>query len=217
MTRLSNKYFIVRHGKLSLPYKDHSEMPISVLSELGNKKLNPPIDREYSTVLVREMVTDFPEILSSVTICASTIPRTGETAELFQDEIEKTTGVRPPIEIFSELDEVYFNLSKLHHGGKGIVALNRSVFRSMVSGKDAESYKDIFMRVQRFFNKIALAPGTKLVIAHDFIMRIVEIFVKNRGKIPQSITLNTLEETKRNTYVRGFMIDTDFTEFLPIF
>ncbi len=211
-----SKYFIVRHGKLFLPYKDHNEMPVSVLSDLANGKLNPPIDEEYSKSLVKKIISDFPEILSSKIIYASTIPRTGETAVLFQDEIERATGIRPPLEKFSELDEVSFDLVKLFTGGEGIAAINSDVFRGMASGKHAEFYADTFVRVKSFFNKVAVTPGAKLVIAHDFIMRIIEIFIRNKGNIPPTIDLNSLEATKRNTYVRGFATDDSFETFAPL-
>ncbi|MBI2475798.1 MAG: histidine phosphatase family protein [Candidatus Taylorbacteria bacterium] len=217
MIKNSSRYFILRHGKLSLPFKDHSEMPISTLSDLGSGKLNPPIEKDRTTLLIKEVTANFPEILSSKFIYASTIPRTGETAILFQDEIEKVSGVRPPLKKFSELDEVSFDLGKLFEGGEGIAAVNSSVFRGMVSGKNAEFYVDTFARVQSFFNEIASKDGVKLVVAHDFIMRIIEIFIKNKGKIPRSIELNTLEQTKRNTYVKGFITDSNFEDFTPIF
>jgi len=75
MIKSSSKYFILRHGKLSLPFKDHSEMPVSVLSELGSGKLNPPIDREYSMTLVKKIIFDFPKILSTKIIYTSFIPK----------------------------------------------------------------------------------------------------------------------------------------------
>lgn len=216
MMKPVSKYFIVRHGKLSLPYKDHGEMPISVLSDLASGRLNPPIDTEYTRTLVKKVVSDFPEILSSKIIYASMIPRTGETAALFQDEIEKATGLRPPLETFSELDEISFDLTKLFKGSEGIASVNSAVFRGMVSGKHAEPYADTFARIQVFFNRIASTEGTKLIIAHDFIMRIIEIFIKNRGKVLQSIGLDDLEGTKRNTYVRGFATDSAFNTFAAL-
>ena len=192
-------------------------MPISVLSGLGDRKLNPPIDMEYSTILVKKLISNFPEILLSKVIYTSTIPRTGETALIFQNEIEKVTGVRPPVKKFSELDEISFDLAKLFKGGDGIAAVNSAVFRGMVSGEDAEFYVSTFDRIKRFFDDIFSIDDTKLIIAHDFIMRIIEIFIKNKGKIPQSIDLNCLEQTKRNTYVRGFMTNSNFKDFTPIY
>lgn len=217
MIKHSSKYFILRHGKLSLPYKDHSEMPASVLSDLGNRKLSPPIDKGYSMLLIKKVITDFPDILSSKIIYASTIARTGETAALFQDEIEKSMGIRPPVQKVRELDEVSFDLGKLFKRDEGIAALNNAVFRGMISGRSAEFYGDTFARVQSLFNHIKFMDGTKLIIAHDFIMRIIEIFIKNKGKIPKVMKLSALEKTKRNTYVRGFVTDSVFTEFTPIF
>lgn len=212
----NSKIFFVRHGKLSLPFKGHEEMPISVLSDLGNGKLNPPVDVEYTKSLAKDLLAKFPETLSSDIIYTSTIPRTEETAGIFQTEIERTTGFCPLIHKVSELDEVSFDLAKLFNGGSGIDAVNTAVFRGMISGKDAEFYEGTFNRVKRFFDQIAPTTGVKLIITHDFIMRVIEIFIRNNGQITKSIDLNSLEKTKRNTYVRGFATDSSFSKFIPI-
>ena len=40
--------FFIRHSKLLLPYKNHSEMPFKVLADLASEKLNPSVDEQFT-------------------------------------------------------------------------------------------------------------------------------------------------------------------------
>ena len=53
--KIENSIIFLRHSKLLLPYKDHGEMPFSVLSKLGLQELNPPIDMVYTVKRLKEL------------------------------------------------------------------------------------------------------------------------------------------------------------------
>lgn len=52
--------FFVRHGKLSLPYQDHGEMPFEVLVDLASGRMNPSIDIAFMGKAILELTDNLP-------------------------------------------------------------------------------------------------------------------------------------------------------------
>jgi broad specificity phosphatase PhoE len=217
----NNKIFFVRHGKLSLPFKDHSVIPFSVLATLGRNELEPPIDMEVTKSFAESFLKLVPQ--DEITkIFSSPSKRCQETATMIKDLLCKTEQRNIEIITVPEIREVFFDLDGLaksfnYSSSQGIDGVNTLVFQGMLAGKQAETFSDSFKRVTKFFDILKQEKvGTYIVVTHDFIMRVIEIFIKNKGQVTISIGLETLEGTKRNTYVRGFETDMENLSFSPI-
>ncbi len=83
-----------------------------------------------------------------------------------------------------ELREVKFNLHKIYKNKNEFVFknLNNDVFKAMMTGVGSESAKIVEARIDEFMNKIKKDKDKKiLVVSHDFVMRIIEIYAKMNG------------------------------------
>src|SRR3989338_6027870 len=83
--------FFIRHGKLRLPYKDHSKMPFSVIADLANSKMSPSIDRDYIIKAIKRLSDTIP--LDAIQyIYASPERRCQETARFVREFVKKKYG-----------------------------------------------------------------------------------------------------------------------------
>jgi hypothetical protein len=88
----------------------------------------------------------------------------------------------------------------------------------MISGKNCELVSESYKRVGSFFTMLTDIKNRtekSLSITHDFFMRVIEIYIKNRGQPNPSITYGNLKNTKRNLYLHGFATDFSLSKFLP--
>jgi len=196
-------------------------MPFSVLAELGNGNLNPPIDIAYTNKRVDEVLRIFlPENIH--TIFASPSQRCQDTAQLIVSALNKAQATTE-VKSLPSLAEVHFDLYGLDRRfnvqkemqKKGIVALNSGVFEGMVSGEHCESMGSICRRVQEIFSTLQnTSRGIALCITHDFLMRVIELSIK-RVRSCESITVQQLEGTQRNGYLSGFATNAALDAFVP--
>ncbi len=202
--------FFLRHGKLLLPYKDHGEMPFRVLAELGTGEKNPPLDELFAQERIAKLRDQMP--LSSVTkIFASPWQRCQHAAHLLAEEIRRLGG---SVEIETEplVEEVDFDLIAMNADGhvekglheKGIGPVNTAVFEAMVSGVNGEPVEITYERIRTFFTEKAPESEHAIVITHDFIMRVIEMYIRRRGIAYSPISVSDLEQTQRNLYLSGF-------------
>lgn len=211
--------FFVRHGKLLLPYKSHDEMPFKVLVDLALEKLNPPIDRDFTLPLIKDVLEIIPfRILGR--IYTSPSRRCQKTAKLISSFISQTFRKKPEVSILKGIQEIEFDLEKIYHPPNhkkfNIEAINNSVFAAMIDNKHCESVHDAYNRIEKVFKILKKNKKEKvLLVTHDFIMRVIEIYIKNQGKDNPSIAFEDLKNTKRNLYLRGFATDYSFTSFFP--
>lgn len=211
----NNSLFFVRHGKLSLPYKDHSEMSFEILADLSTEKLNPPIDKDITSFLVKEASKILP--LKEITkIYISPSKRCQDTAKLFLDLIKKNYQKEIELITVPELKEISFDLNviyeSLNKNNLNIMEINKNVLKALISGIGSESFCEAYQRVDFVFNKIRNKKEKVLVITHDFIMRVMEIYIENKGESLTTIDEELLIDTKRNLYVKGFAIDSNLSE-----
>lgn len=217
-----NNLIFLRHSKLSLPYKDHGEMPFSVLSDLGLEKLNPSIDKDYTQKRIEELFekVTFEKVKR---MYVSPSRRTQETGALIKDCIKNEQTQKNKCTVLSYLKEIYFDLEKLDSvfngqtmmKEKGIHGINSLVFKGMIAGIHTEPVKDAYERAGALFNEIKMLPenGTVILITHDFFMRIIEIYIHRKGVAYYPITLEELEATKRSTYLSGFSTNISLSTF----
>ena len=205
------KIIFLRHSKLVLPYLDHSEMPFDMLSKLGTGELNPPIDIPYTEERLRALATRIDDA-DIQHVFASPFTRCQKTAEFISAKNE----------VLRSLQEVEFDLQKMDvdgtlqkdFGDRGISVVNTAVFTGMIEGT-CETIDSVYARVRETFNALP-QDGTVLCITHDFLMRIIEIFIKRSGRAYEPISLQELESTQRNGYLCGFATDRNSNSFESI-
>ncbi len=200
-------YFFKRHGKLDLPYQDHDHMPPEILQALGNKTLSPGIDRNF----INNFFSDekIEPLLECAKIFTSPIRRCQETAVFLSEKIFQKTGKKISIIIDENLREVDFNLEKIkqknNYSAQSIFDVNALVLEAIFLGEQAESLPVCYERLQTFFiSKIFLENPSSIIISHDFIMRIIELFFAKKSV--SEITLSDLLTTQRNDYLCGFQV-----------
>jgi broad specificity phosphatase PhoE len=205
------KLYFLRHGKLDVPYKDHSEMPFELVADLASLKLNPPIDEAYSTELLQDVL---PKIGEVDKIFMSPSKRCQDTAQL----ISKSLGKDIEPQIFEGLLEVRFDLRELfdlsERDNMDISILNDKVFNGILSGM-CEPLDSVMHRVEAIFKFLEDRDGNILCVTHDFLMRFIEIYIRSAG-VPEKIDLDLLHKTQRNLYLRGFSVEKDLSHFEPL-
>ncbi len=211
----------LRHGKLLLPYKDHSEMPFSVFADLGSGILNPPIDAPEATVRLEEIQNNL-NISNTRSVLTSPATRCQETSALLVTTLCNQGREIVPV-VSEHLAEVKFDLRALDSEGRiekalkehDIVTVNNAVFSAMVSGKDCEPVADAYYRVEQLF-KSSTQELPCIFISHDFIMRVIEIYIRRHGAPYSEISFDDLVSTRRNTYLSGFATNIDLKMFTKI-
>lgn len=214
----SSQYIFLRHGKLVLPYRDHGDMPFQVLSDLGTFALNPPIDSDYAQKRIEQLRND-PRLKEISAIYTSPAVRCLDTAQTLARQL----GISAAPQLESNLMEVAFDLEKMDQDGHvqtglqkhGIAAVNTAVFEGMLSGS-CEPISEVYKRVETMFAHLRPVSGTLVCITHDFIMRVIEIYIRRQGAPYIPVTLGELEATRRNAYLSGFSTDASLSNFLEI-
>jgi len=212
--------FFIRHGKLNLPYKNHNEMPFEILVDLASGKLNPPIDINFNNCLINEMslIIPFRKIKN---IYLSPSERCETTASLIANFTYRHFRKRPRFIVTPELKEIEFDLRKIYSPSRRkhfkIETVNDKVFAAMAAGIHCEHALDTYNRVKRIFQRLnkKQEAAESLLITHDFLMRVIEIYIKNHGAANPLITYKDLKNTKRNQYLHGFATDYLLSNFCP--
>lgn len=206
-------YYFIRHSKLNLPYKNHSEIPFKVMVDLGLNKLSPEVDNEYT----KKQIIEFKNKINLEkidVIYSSPAQRCRETARYLKNLIGKEHKIDLPIIVVPEISEIIFDLSILEDKSQDIQLINHFVFEQMISGENAENYKNAFTRIDSFLKEVKKQNfDNAIFITHDFIMRIIELYIKNKGNILKNLTINNLQNTRRNDYLTGFSVNNNFSEF----
>lgn len=211
--------FFIRHGKLSLPYKDHSEIPFSVLVDLGLKKLDPAIDDSTTRLYLEKIKTKIP-LKDIDRIYISPSRRCQGTSELINKYINDKYDKDVEIRILDNLKEIKFDLGKLFSSekDKSLANINKVVLEAIIKGGAVEPFDRIYKRVNSLFRELDKEnkSGKYLLITHDFIMRVIEVYIKNKGKKNISLTIDDIKDTKRNDYLEGFKTNFSLSLFSAI-
>jgi broad specificity phosphatase PhoE len=220
----SSQYIFLRHGKLTLPYKDHSEMPFSVFADLGTGILNPPIDTSPSTDDRIDAIQDAIDLTEVGMIASSPAERSQETAQLLASRAAASGNLQLIRETTDLLAEVRFDLRALNTSGNiehaleqhDIQTVNDAIFQGMLSGEHCESIERAYERVQKLFEYLKTSEMPCISITHDFLMRVIEIYIKRGGAAYAPISLSDLQNTHRNVYLSGFATDESLSNFSKI-
>jgi broad specificity phosphatase PhoE len=212
-----NSLFFIRHGKLLLPYKDHAEMPLEVLADLASSKLNPPIDANFIEVKIPEL--DSAISLEKISkIYASPSRRCQDTAQFIRKYIIKNYKNNIEVITAPELHEIEFELLKILPTSTSkefnIRLVNDAVFKAMTEqGESCEYAGDAYKRINDFL-RLHSVERMSLFITHDFIMRVIESYIRHKGDPSHKISYEELKNTQRNFYLSGFATDAFFENFI---
>lgn len=217
---MENDYslFFIRHGKLLLPYKDHSEMPFEVLADLASGKLNPPIDSRFAEDAISGVMKNVP-LKEIKKIYTSPSRRCRDTAAFVENFIYRNFQRKVCTFILPELREVYFDLDKIYPSSErkrfDIPTVNEYVLTAMAGNSEyCEAASEAYARTGCVFRLLFREEGSLqkvLLVAHDFTMRVIEIYIKNKGRSNLEITCEDLKNTQRNTYFHGFATNQSLT------
>ncbi|MBI5222602.1 MAG: phosphoglycerate mutase family protein [Candidatus Magasanikbacteria bacterium] len=205
--------FFIRHGKLALPYENHAAMPREVLVALGLKKLNPSVEKKYIDKQMQLFLKSSIPLANIQRIYTSPSRRCIETGNQLSDYIKKTNGQRIKQVVSPNLREIYFELDKILHSRpapSNTDSLNNAIISAMSTAHFCESADSGLLRITSFFAELHDFSKPAIIVAHDFIMRIVELFIRHRGTATYQITIDDLLSTQRNDYLRGFATDSRF-------
>ena len=203
------KIYFIRHGELNLPFKNYSDMPFSTLVDLGTGMLNPGVNIDTTSANILNFLKNVNKKIDII----YTSPRTRcrQTSKLIQNSISKRLNICPPILTSELISEIIFNLDRIYKNKEiNIQDINIAVFNAIISGNGADSFNFNYTKINNFF-KILDKEKNIIVVTHDFIMRIIEMFINNNGENKNKPTLKDFMETKRNAYVEGFSVNHDLT------
>ena len=147
----------------------------------------------------------------NISVIASPSQRCRDTAKLLSETIDSQFGKKVSVTVSDALQEVHFDLKKLYPEALAeevidISDLNFRVLSGMMAGT-VETIDSAKARVKEVFSLIDTQPsGIVICVAHDFILRVVQVAIKNNGT-------HNLLETKVNGYVQGFETDSDYQDF----
>lgn len=210
----------LRHGKLDLPYPSHDQMPYQLIVDIANRTIDPPLDLIDATERLESLKGSLG-LQNIKQIFTSSFQRARDSGELMAKKIELLSGTQPAVQTLELLDEMRMNLLPIypHDLDKPIDLkdLMRHIFEESLHGSHVESVAEMADRARRLFEYLKNENGTILCVTHDNFMRVIELYIRSQGTLePATITIENLQQTQKNDYLRGFKTDTACTFFNPI-
>lgn len=213
--------YFIRHSKLNLPYNGHNYIPSGVIRDLSQSSLDPTIDKWFTDELIQNRSSSLPFQDVGVIFTAPS-GRSQATASAVQDYIFKNFQKKVDVFSFPYLSEVKFSFQRIYPGSMDefekidIDLLNQSVLKAMVAGQDCESLRQIYWKIDYFFEIIQKYKERAkiLVITHDYLMRAIELYIKRRHFT--TVTFEDILKTQRNSYLGGFGTDFSLSTFVPL-
>lgn len=204
------KYIFLRHGKLDLPYKNHSEMPISLLIEIASGKINPSVDIDFINEKLPKLELVFKNIDS---IVVSPLKRGIETGHIIREFVEQKIGNSVDFFIESNLKEVSFDIEEVIKSLEytpNLSQLNNLVFEAM-SGlrKGSETSASTFSRIEEVVKKYNSNDKVILIITHSFLLEVLEMYINNKNVENFSDSYEELLKSPKINYLSGFTTDKD--------
>jgi len=208
MRKKKIKYIFIRHGKLDLPYKNHSEIPLSVLTEIASRRMNPSIDTEF----LNEKLPKLKLVLKNIDkIVVSSQKRCVETGHIINKFIEQKTKNRIDFFVEDELKEVSFDIKKIINDldyTPNLQQLNHLVFEAICGlRKGAETSESVFNRVKKVLKRHNTNDKVILIITHSFLLETLEMYINNRNVKNFSGSYEELLKSLKINYLSGFTTD----------
>lgn len=198
----------LRHGKLDLPYKNHKEMPFSMLNDIANSRTNPSIDINF----LKKTLKYLEPFLENVDcIVVSPFNRGIETGVIISNFIERKNKRKINIFIENDLREVFFDPEKIIDGLNYIPdlpQLNNLVFEAMSGLRNgAEASISAFNRIKKIIKKYNYSDKIILIITHSFLLETLEMYIKNKDIKNFHGSYEELIKVHKINYLSGFIID----------
>ncbi len=197
--------YFLRHGKLDLPYSSHDVMPFEVLADLASGQMDPPVDEKATREFVRQTFEPLGN-LGVTAIYSGPSRRSRETAALIKQCLEENGGGEIATAVLSALREIDFDLRRIYKvlpSKIDITDVNRKVFEAMVSGEGAEVIGGAGLRVQEIFRTTGDLGTNAVLVTHDFLVRVIELYIRRAGALG-AVSCDDLLGTRRNLYLQGF-------------
>ena len=200
------KYIFIRHGKLDLPYKSHSEMPLSVLAEIASGRMNPSIDINF----LNERLLKLEPFLKNVDkIVTSSFKRCIETGQSIADFLEQKKKINYIAE--DDLKEVFFDIEKIVQDLDHIPnlpELNSLVFQAICGLREgSESSQSVINRVNGTLKKYGTDDKVVLIVTHSFLLEIMEMYINNKHIQNFNGSYEELLKSPKISYLSGFTTD----------
>lgn len=200
----------LRHGKLDLPYKEHSEMPLFLLTKIASGEIDPSIDTEF----LNEKLLKLEPFLKNVnTIVVSSLKRSIETSRIIKEFLEEKTNKKIDFFIEDDLKEVSFDVEKIITGldyTPNLLQLNSLVFQAMCGlKKGAETSESVFCRVEKVLKRYNTDDKVILIITHSFLLENLEMYINNKDIKNFSGSYEELLKSPKINYLSGFTTDKD--------
>ncbi len=209
-TNKALKYIFIRHGKLDLPYKNHSEMPISVLTEIASGKINPSIDFDF----INERLLKLEPYLRNIDkIVVSSSQRCVETGKTINEFLKQKAKNKINFFIESDITEVSFDVGKIISDldyTPNLKQLNILVFEA-ISGinEGAETSQSVFNRVKKVLKKYQADDQVILIVTHSFLLETLEMYINNKHVENFNGSFKELLKSSKVGYLNGFTTDAD--------
>lgn len=202
------KYIFIRHGKLNLPYKNHSEMPLSVLAEIASGEMNPSIDIKFLNEKLPRLELVFKNIDK---IVVSSLKRCVETGQIINKFIEQKTKNKIDFFVEDDLKEVSFDIKKIINDldyTPNLKQLNSLVFQAICGLiKGAETSESVFNRINKVLKKHNTNDKVVLIITHSFLLETLEMYINNKNVKNFNGLYEELLKSPKVNYLSGFTTD----------
>lgn len=207
----AKKLIFIRHGKADHAPNLSGEDYFDFLNKIAKREKDPKVDEEKTRQLISDYLSKRVDLGVIDFLATSPAGRCSATARLIQEYISANSSTPVCIQKDDNLLEVKFDLGKIYPESSiptgQASKMNSHVLTAMQTGRHSESYQEVEKRVERAINNFPKGKDI-LVVTHDFIMRVFEIYIKDieRGN-------NELFNTKKYGYLEGFETDRGLSYF----
>lgn len=209
--------FFLRHSKLDLPYKNHSEMPIQVLASIASNKIDPSIDIKFTKKNFKKIKN---ELRDTSIIVTSQSKRAIETGDFFKKNLKEGSKIK----IFTDnnLREVKFNIkniTKNYNYVPDLPQLNNIILKTISNNTEGTEYADFVLnRIKRVVKKYNNDDKTILFITHGFVIETLESYFRRKKDSNVKFSYNKLIKSRKVNYISGIVVDNNlkFEKFISI-
>ncbi len=193
----------LRHCMLNPPFDNYDVLSIDQLSQLSLQEIDPAIDKQKLPYLIDVSVIE----KSYDTIFHSPSLRAKQTAQYVGEMVQCHTIIES-----REVREIVFDPKRLVTQEEflelGLQAVRNGLFHALETDSNYEHRSEINTRLHTFFLKLSeSAFENVLIVTHGFLLRIIELGLKNRSIKHGKYTYAELTNATNYSYCKGFTIE----------
>ncbi len=207
--------FFIRHGQLVPPYLDHLAMDYQTLADLSLGTLDPGINDNAPTLLVKQTSgVDFPQVHKVYyNNSGKSSRRSLESARCIVGVLEERFGTPVQLLGLPEIREVLFDVrglvSEEEFKQRGMAAIRTTLYQAIIHGGATEPLAEIAARIKVLHQVVeenSQSGESALFVTHDFFMRFLEVYITRQQRL-DNVSVDDLERTGLNYYFAGFTTD----------